>query len=101
MKLKISPDNKYILVNVINDNTSNKSYNVQSNLYYYDLKKMTFTKLILPEGPIHDFRWLPNGENFIIISGYLPSKTSFYDKNGSYIKEILRVLKRRKKVVFN
>ena len=89
MKLKISPDNKYILVNAINDNTSNKSYYGQSNLYYYDLKTMKFTKFNLPEGPIHDFCWLPNGENFIIIAGHLPSKTSFYDKNGSYIKEIV------------
>ena len=89
MKLRISPDNKYILVNAINDNTSNKSYYGQSNLYYYNLQTMKFTKFNLPEGPIHDFCWLPNGENFIIVAGHLPSKTSFYDKNGNYIKEIV------------
>ena len=40
----------------------------QSNLYYYNLQTMKFTKFNHPKGPIHDFCWLPNRENFIIVA---------------------------------
>lgn len=89
MKLKISPDNQYILVNSINENTSNVSYYGNSTLYFSELKTGKFSKFVLPEGPIHDFSWTPNGEFFIICAGHLPSKTILYKKNNSYVKDIV------------
>jgi uncharacterized protein with WD repeat len=61
MKIKVSPDQKCALVNSINDETSTESYYGQSTLYYMDMLYGRFVKLTLPEGPIHDFVWTPNG----------------------------------------
>ena len=88
MKLKLSPDNKYILIQAINDNTSSQSYYGASSLYYTDIETLKFVKFALPEGPIHDFDWCPDGNNFIICSGHLPSKTSLYNKEGKLVKDI-------------
>jgi translation initiation factor 2A len=86
--LKLSPDKKVLLIHSINDNTSNKSYYGQSSLYYFNISNFEFKKFTLPEGPIHDFCWNFNSENFIVTAGHLPSKTIYYDKNMNLIKEI-------------
>ena len=88
MKMKLSPDNKAIIVQAINDNTSSQSYYGNSTLYYTDIETLKFQKFALPEGPIHDFDWCPDGNNFIICAGHLPSKTNLYNKEGKLVKEI-------------
>ena len=90
VKIKTSLDQKYILVNTINDNTSNKSYYGQSTIYFYEVLTGKFTKFNLPEGPVHDFNWCPDGENFIICAGHLPSTVKFYKKNGTFEKDIAK-----------
>ncbi len=88
IKLKLSNNKKFLLIHSINDNTSNKSYYGNSSLYYLNILNFDFKKFVLPEGPIHDFCWSFNSENFIITAGHLPSKTLFYDNNMNLIKEI-------------
>lgn len=88
MKIKLSGDNKHILVLSTNNNTSNQSYYGNSTLYYTDIESLKFTKFALPEGPIHDFSWCPNGETFIVCAGHLPSKTALYDKTGKKLSDI-------------
>jgi hypothetical protein len=61
MKIKISPEKKYALIQSISDETSNSSYYGESSLYYMDLVFGKFNKLTLAEGPIHDFEWTPTG----------------------------------------
>ena len=90
VKIKVSLDQKYILVNTINDNTSNKSYYGQSSIYFFEVLTGRFTKFNLPEGPVHDFNWCPDGEHFIICAGHLPSTVKFYKKNGNFEKDIAK-----------
>ena len=90
VKIKASLDQKYILVNTINDNTSNKSYYGQSTIYFYEVSTGKFTKFNLPEGPVHDFSWCPDGEHFIICAGHLPSTVKYYKKNGTFEKDIAK-----------
>ena len=90
VKIKTSLDQKYILVNTINDNTSNKSYYGQSTIYFYEVLTGKFTKFNLPEGPVHDFNWCPDGEHFIIAAGHLPSTVKYYKKNGTFEKDIAK-----------
>ena len=90
VKIKSSLDQKYILVNTINDNTSNKSYYGQSTIYFYEVLTGKFTKFNLPEGPVHDFNWCPDGEHFIICAGHLPSTVKYYKKNGTFEKDIAK-----------
>jgi len=90
VKIKTSLDQKYILINTINDNTSNKSYYGQSSIYFFEVLTGRFTKFNLPEGPIHDFNWCPDGEHFIICAGHLPSTVKFYKKNGNFEKDIAK-----------
>lgn len=61
MKLKLSSDKKYALIQSICDDTSASSYYGESSLYYMDLMLGKFQKITLPEGPIHDFDWTPEG----------------------------------------
>ncbi len=90
VKIKVSLDQKYILINTINDNTSNKSYYGQSSIYFLEISTGRFTKFNLPEGPIHDFSWCPNDEHFIICAGHLPSTVKYYKKNGTFEKDIAK-----------
>ena len=88
-KIKLSLDQKYVLFNSFNDNTSNKSYYGQSSIYFYEIATGRFNKFALGEGPIHDFSWCPNGENFIICAGHLPcASVNFYKKDGNLQKKI-------------
>ena len=82
VKIKVSLDQKYILLNAINDNPSNKSYYGQSNIYFFEVLTSRFIKINLPEGPIHDFSFTPDGEHFLICAGHLPSAVKFYKKNA-------------------
>ena len=34
----------------------------------------------LKDGPIHDVKWAPNGEHFVAIHGFMPAKTTLFDK---------------------
>jgi uncharacterized protein with WD repeat len=88
MKIKISPDRKNVLLQSISDDTSATSYYGESSLYFLDLLYGKFQKISLPEGPIHDFDWTPNSENFIICAGYQPAKTHIYNNTGKFLKEI-------------
>jgi uncharacterized protein with WD repeat len=90
VKIKKSLDQKYILVNTINDNTSNKSYYGQSTIYFYEVLTGKFTKFNLPEGPVHDFNWCPDDDHFIICAGHLPSTVKYYKKNGTFEKDIAK-----------
>ncbi len=90
VKIKVGLDNRYILVNTINDNTSNKSYYGQSSIYFFEVSTGRFTKFNLPEGPIHDFNWCPDGEHFIICAGHLPSTVKYYKKDGTFEKDIVK-----------
>ena len=90
VKIKVSLDQKYILLNAINDNPSNKSYYGQSNIYFFEVLTSRFIKINLPEGPIHDFSFTPDGEHFLICAGHLPSAVKFYKKNALYVKDIAK-----------
>ena len=90
VKIKVSLEQKYVLINAINDNPSNKSYYGQSNLYFLEVLTSRFIKINLPEGPIHDFSFTPNGEYFLICAGNLPSAVKYYKKNALYIKDIAK-----------
>ena len=90
VKIKVGLDQRYILVNTINDNTSNKSYYGQSSIYFFEILTGRFNKFNLPEGPIHDFNWCPDGEHFIICAGHLPSTVKYYKKDGTFEKDIAK-----------
>ena len=88
MKIKVSPDKKYVLLQSISDDTSTTSYYGESTLYYMDLLYGKFQKISLATGPIHDFDWTPNGKNFVVCAGHHPAKTNIYDSLAKFLKEI-------------
>ena len=90
VKIKKSLEQKYLLFNAINDNPSNKSYYGQSNIYFFEAETSRFIKINLPEGPIHDFSFTPDGEHFLICAGHLPSAVKLYKKNALYVKDIAK-----------
>lgn len=88
MKIKVSPDKKFVLLQSICDDTTSTSYYGESSLYYLDLLYGKFQKISLPEGPIHDFQWIPNGLHFIVCAGHQPAKINLYTNAAKLSKEI-------------
>jgi len=88
MKLKVSPNKKHVLLQSFSDDSSNTSYYGESSLYYLDLLYGKFQKITLAEGPIHDFDWTPDGQNYVVCAGYQPSKTHLYNNASKFLKEI-------------
>ena len=62
------------------DNTG-KSYYGEHQLHLFNVSNKSFKQVPTYEGPIHDLVWNPNSQDFIIISGFMPAGTVFYDKN--------------------
>lgn len=88
MKIKVSPDKKYVLLQSICDDTTSTSYYGESSLYYLDLLYGKFQKISLQEGPIHDFEWTPNASHFIVCAGHQPAKVNLYTNAAKLVKEI-------------
>ena len=88
MKIKVSPDRKFVLLQSFSDDATATSYYGESTLYYLDLLYGKFQKITLAEGPIHDFDWTPDGSSFIVCAGYQPAKTHIYNNAAKFLKEI-------------
>ncbi|KAI1433789.1 translation initiation factor eIF-2A [Xylaria sp. CBS 124048] len=59
---------------------SNKSYYGETTLYLLSANGSLDARVTLDkEGPIHDVSWSPNGKEFGVIYGYMPSKTTIFN----------------------
>ena len=59
---------------------SGKSYYGESNLYLLSTRGGFDAKVTLDkEGPVHDVVWNPKGSEFVVVYGYMPSKSVMYD----------------------
>jgi len=61
-----------------------KSYYGEANLYFYTFEKNggTFENITLgKEGPIQDVKWSPNGNEFVVIYGYMPAQATLFGKD--------------------
>lgn len=75
-----------LLVHTLSDvDNSNTSYYGASGIFLLTTpahgglsEKISPTK----EGPIHDVKWSPNGETFILSAGHMPSQCTMYDSRG-------------------
>eukprot|EP00825_Cyclidium_porcatum_P031338 TRINITY_DN3318_c0_g1_i3.p1 TRINITY_DN3318_c0_g1~~TRINITY_DN3318_c0_g1_i3.p1 ORF type:complete len:477 (+),score=95.46 TRINITY_DN3318_c0_g1_i3:77-1507(+) len=78
--LKWSSDGKYLLIqtNTFHDE-SNQSYYGENAVYYYNLAKNSLIKVPAYEGPIHDLCWSPDNQQFIVISGFMPSQAILFN----------------------
>lgn len=69
--------------------TTGRSYYGEHTLYFYTpdpkLKQLKTT-----EGPIHDVMWNPKEDEFIVISGFMPATSHFYNHNGNKKNEIAK-----------
>ena len=67
--------------------TTGRSYYGEHSLYIYTPEpKIKLVKTI--EGPVHDVAWNPTENEFIIIAGFMPASSHFYNQNGNKKKEI-------------
>ncbi|OTA66018.1 translation initiation factor eIF-2A [Hypoxylon sp. EC38] len=59
---------------------SNKSYYGETTLYLLSANGSLDARITLDkDGPIHDVAWSPNGKEFGVIYGYMPSKTTIFN----------------------
>jgi len=56
-----------------------KSYYGEHSLFYFNIAKKDLKRVPTYKGPIHDVCWNPNGEEFIVISGFMPAASVLFD----------------------
>lgn len=54
-------------------------------MFHYSTQNKEFKLVPTFEGPVHDFKWSPDGENFCVVSGFIPSKAVLFDKNATAV----------------
>ncbi|XBW34933.1 hypothetical protein QEN19_000497 [Hanseniaspora menglaensis] len=71
-------------------NFNSNSYNGENKLYLLShiSSKAILLTLSKDNGPIHDINWAADGNVFAVNSGYMPSKTIFYNTMGDTLKEM-------------
>jgi len=68
-----------VLAQTDEDNTG-KSYYGKSHLFFMAGDGSFDCNLALgADGPLHDLAWSPDGKNFAVIHGFMPSKSTLYD----------------------
>jgi translation initiation factor 2A len=67
-----------IWTQTIHDDTE-KSYYGEHQLFFYDATSNKMKTVPTYDGPIHDVAWAPDGNNFTVISGYMPGGSVLFD----------------------
>ncbi|KAF8465947.1 eukaryotic translation initiation factor eIF2A-domain-containing protein [Kalaharituber pfeilii] len=66
-----------------------KSYYGETNLYLMSAAGNFDCRVPLDkEGPIHDVTWSPNSTEFGVVYGYMPAKTTIFDKRANVIHSL-------------
>lgn len=66
-----------------------KSYYGETNLYMMSTRGDFDCRVALDkEGPVHDFEWNPNGREFVVVYGYMPSKCTLFSYRINVIAEL-------------
>ncbi|EDQ85198.1 uncharacterized protein MONBRDRAFT_29499, partial [Monosiga brevicollis MX1] len=78
-----------VLVSTQTDtDTSGKSYYGETNLYYINSRDGDSMTVSLDKGgPIHDCHWAPNGKEFAVCFGVIPSKVCLFNHRCDVIKD--------------
>lgn len=85
---KWSPNNDRVLVQTSTDvDRTNQSYYGEDHLHLMICAEgQSDSRVNLDkEGPIHDCTWHPKGTEFIVIYGFMPSKTSLFNSVGELV----------------
>ena len=85
---KWSPSRDRVLVQVNTDvDKTNQSYYGEDHLYLMTCTEVPGESMVSldKEGPVHDCAWHPKGTEFIVIYGYMPSKTSLFNSKGELV----------------
>lgn len=85
---KWSPNSDRVLVQANTDvDKTNQSYYGEDHLYLMICAEgLGESRVNLDkEGPVHDCVWHPKGTEFIVIYGYMPSKTSLFNSMGELV----------------
>lgn len=62
---------------------SNKSYYGETNMYILSANGAFDSRIQLgKEGPIHDVSWSPNSQEFGVVYGYMPAKTTIFNQRA-------------------
>lgn len=66
-----------------------KSYYGESTLYLLTSNSGSDQRIMLDrEGPVLDVTWSPEGDEFGVVYGHMPSKTTFFNGRGAVVHEL-------------
>jgi translation initiation factor 2A len=66
--------------------SSGRNYYGEHALKYLCGPKIKHIKT--PEGPVHDLAWSPKGDEFIVISGFMPPHSQLFNLDGVKVQDI-------------
>ncbi|EWC45513.1 hypothetical protein DRE_05371 [Drechslerella stenobrocha 248] len=66
-----------------------KNYYGETNLYLMNVKAGVDARVVLDkEGPISDFNWSPDSQEFSVVYGYMPSKTTIFNAKADPVHNL-------------
>ncbi|KAK6544194.1 hypothetical protein TWF694_000900 [Orbilia ellipsospora] len=66
-----------------------KNYYGETNLYMMNVKNGVDARVTLDkDGPISDFSWSPNSDEFGVVYGYMPAKTTIFDAKANPVTNL-------------
>ena len=66
---------------------SGKSYYGEYGLYFFNAAQEKLSRVRAYDGPIHDFSWDPQGDKFVVISGFMPAGSVLYNNKNEPLFE--------------
>lgn len=84
VQLKWNQDGTSVIVLASTEvDKTNKSYYGETNMYILSANGEFDSRIQLDkEGPIHDVSWSPNSKEFGVVYGYMPAKTTIFNRRA-------------------
>jgi len=64
-----------------------KSYYGEYGLYLYNDELQKISKIKTASGPVHDFSWNKKGNQFLVISGFMPAEPVLFSDQNQVLHE--------------
>lgn len=71
-----------IVMAILEVDQSNKSYYGEQNLYLVAINGDSCTVPLAKLGPVYSVKWNPNGKEFAVCYGFMPSRVTLYNLKG-------------------
>ncbi|VDD86364.1 unnamed protein product [Enterobius vermicularis] len=77
-----------VIMAILEVDKSNKSYYGEQNLYLVAINGESCMVPLEKNGPVYSVKWNPNGKQFAVCYGYMPSRVTVYNLKGDPVFDL-------------